>query len=57
MQEIMKELAEFCGFYFEAQTFPQLFFFMFLAICATCILAGMIRVFFYFTFRGKEIFR
>ena len=57
MQEIMRDLADFCGFYFEATTFSQLFFFMFIGICGTCILAAMLKVMFYFAFRGKEIFR
>lgn len=57
MQEIMRDLADFCGFYFEATTFSQLFFFMFIGICGTCILASMLKVMFYFAFRGKEIFR
>lgn len=57
MREIMIDLAEFFGFYFEATTFSQLFFFMFLALAGTAIICSIITVLFYVTFRSREIFR
>lgn len=57
MSQVMRELAEFCGFYFEATTFPQLFFYMFTAICGTAILAGIIKLLFYIAVRSKELYR
>lgn len=57
MREIMIDLAEFFGFYFEATTFSQLFFFMFLGIAGTAIIASVIKVFFYMTFRSREMFK
>lgn len=56
MQDIMYELMEFCGFNFTATTFPELFKFMFLALCSTCILACIIKIFMWITFNARKLF-
>ncbi len=55
MQSVMHDLADLCGFNFEATTFPELFLFMFLALCGTAILASIIKVLFYITFHSKRM--
>lgn len=57
MSQVMYDLANMCGFYFESTTFSQLFFFMFLALCGTAILASIIKALMYITFRSKELTR
>lgn len=55
MVEIMRELAEMCGWNFQATTFPELFYNVVLAICATAILAGIIRMLAFVAFGGGRI--
>ena len=55
MQHVMNELAELCGFNFQATTFPELFFFMFLALCGSAILASIIKVLFWLTFNTHKL--
>lgn len=57
MQDLMRELAQYMGFYFEATTFPELFFFMFLALCGTAIVSSIISVMFYITVNTRKLAR
>ena len=57
MAKIMYDLAELCGFNFEATTFPELFYFMFLAICGTAIIAGVIRMLAFIAFGGGKLLK
>lgn len=55
MQSMMFELADFCGFNFEATTFPQLFMFLVLAMCATSIIAGIIKMMMWIAFNMRKL--
>ena len=55
MQLVMQDLAEMCGFDFVATTFPELFYFVFLATCGTAILASIIKVLWYVTFNTRRL--
>lgn len=55
MQLVMQDLAEMCGFDFVATTFPELFYFIFLATCGTAILASIIKVLWYVTFNTRRL--
>lgn len=57
MQEIMFELAELCGFSGTPTTFPELFAWMFRALCGTAILASVIKVMLYASFHAGRIFK
>ena len=57
MQSVMQQLAEMCGFYFEAATFPELFLFMFLALCGTAIIASIIKVLMFVSFNSHKLAR
>lgn len=57
MRDIMQSLAEMCGFYFEATTFPELIVFFALAICGTAILASVIKVMFWVAFNAHKLGR
>lgn len=57
MQAVMYSLMEMCGFNFQSTTFPELFQFMFLALCGTAILASIIKVLFFVTFNSHKIGR
>lgn len=57
MRDIMHSLAEMCGFYFEATTFPELIVLFVLAICGTAILASMIKVMFWVAFNTHRLAR
>lgn len=55
MQLAMQDLARLCGFDFTATTFPELFQWIFLAMCGTAVLASIIKVLFYVTFHSRRI--
>lgn len=55
MQQIMEELAQLCGFYFEATTFSQLFFFLFMGMAGTAILCSIIKGIMYMAFHTRRI--
>lgn len=55
MQSVMLELAEMMGFNFTATTFPELFFFVFLALCGVCILASLIKVLIWIPFNCRKM--
>ena len=57
MVEVIYDLADLCGFNFQATTFPELFFFMFLAMCGTAILASVIKVLMWLSFGGRKVLR
>lgn len=57
MQNIMIDFMNLCGFNFEATTFPQLFQFMFVAICGTCLIACVIKIMLWITFSANKLFR
>ena len=57
MRDIMQSLAEMCGFYFEATTFPELIVLFVLAICGTAILASIIKVMFWIAFNTHRLAR
>lgn len=57
MQSVMNQLANLCGFNFQATTFPELFIFMFLALCGTSLLASIIKVLFWLTFNTHKLGR
>lgn len=55
MQQIMEELAQLCGFYFEATTFSQLFFYLFMGFAGTAILCSIIRAIMYMSFHTRRL--
>lgn len=57
MVEVMYDLADLFGFNFEAATFPELFRFLFMGICATAILASVIKVLMWLSFGGRRILK
>ena len=57
MQEAMINLADMCGFNFQASTFPELIRFFVLAVCGTAILANIIKVMLCLAFDSHKIAR
>lgn len=57
MRSAMMELAELCGYNFEASTFPELILFYVLAMCGTAILASIVKVLFWLAFNTHKIAR
>lgn len=57
MQSVMMELAEFFGFNFQATTFPELFQYMFLGLCAVAIVASIIKLFFFLAVNTRKLGR
>lgn len=57
MAQIMIELAQNMGFDFQATTFPELFYFMFMAIAGCCFLAAIMRVLMYICFNANRMLR
>lgn len=55
MTSVMYDLANLCGFDYMPETFPELFTWVFLALCGTAILSSIIKVFFYLTINSKGV--
>ncbi len=55
MESVMYDLANTLGFNFEATTFPELIYFVVLAICGTSVLAGIIKILFFITFNTRRL--
>ncbi|MBQ9140514.1 MAG: hypothetical protein IJX63_01810 [Lachnospiraceae bacterium] len=53
MIDVMYKLANLCGFDYMPETFPELFTWVFLALCGTAILCSIIKVMFYLTVNAK----
>lgn len=57
MAQIMYELADMMGFNFQATTFPELFYFVFMGTCSVAIMAGIIKAILYAVFSSRGIAR
>lgn len=57
MRDMMYDLADLCGFNFQAKTFTELFLFMFLALCGTAIIASVIKLLVWLALNTKRIAR
>jgi len=55
VQNLMIELAEYFGFNFQAQTFPELFLNLFLGFCGVCIIASVLKVLIWIPFNSKKM--
>lgn len=55
MQDLMYELAEFMGFNYIPDTFPEFFTWIFLAISGTTILCCIIRMLLFMAFRSRKL--
>ena len=55
MIDVMYELAHLCGFDYQPETFPEMFTWMFLALCGTAILSSIIKLMFYVSVNSKGV--
>ncbi len=55
MQTVMYELANFFGFDYIPETFPEFFTWIFLAMAGTIIICCVIRMMFYMVFNSRKL--